>query len=188
MKGGDNMKRRLLVSLSTAILAFGAFVVPMAAATSATVTITATPTFIAMTLSENAWTLGAVLENTTYHWTADGLIVAEPLVDGDMKATITNTGSVAEDFNIKVAAFTGGVGWAISTDNTPSADEVAIRAGITGMANRAAMIQVITTDTELVDNLAAAGTKMMCLELLTGTFTDGVAKSGTLTVTAVAHT
>lgn len=182
------MKRKILVSLITATLAFGAFVVPMAAATSATVTITATPTFIAMTLSESGWTLGMVAANTTYYWTADNLIPAEPLVDGDMKATITNTGSVAADINIKVAAFTGGVGWTISTDNTPSADEVAIRAGISGMANRAAMIQVITTDTELVDNLAAAGTKMMCLELLTGTFSDGVAKSGVVTVTAVAHT
>lgn len=181
------MKRRLLAILIVASLAVGAFVVPMSAATSANVTVTATPTFIAMTLSENSWSLGAVLENTTYYWTADGLVAAEPLVDGDMKATITNTGSVDETFNIKCANFTGGVGWTMSTDNTPGSNEVAIRAGVTGMANRAAMIQVITTDTELIHTLAAAATKMMCLELLTGTFTDGAAKSGTLTVTAVQH-
>jgi hypothetical protein len=45
------------------------------------------------------------------------------------------------------------------------------------------MIQVITTDTELVSNLAAAGTIKMCLRANTGTFGDGVAKSGTCTLT-----
>jgi hypothetical protein len=141
-----------------------------------------------MTISNSpvTWAIGVVAENTQYWWTADGLIPAEPLVNGDMKETITNTGSVTEDIDVKVAAFTGGVGWTISTDATPGADEVSITAGITGMANVAAMIQVITTDSEIIADLAAAGTKMVCLGLETGTFGDGVAKSGVLTYTASA--
>lgn len=183
------MKRklfRLIVPLLVVVAILGVSA-PAMAATTADITITATPTYVALTVSNapNTWAIGAVVINTTYYWTADDLVPAEPLEDGDMKETITNTGSVAEDIDIKVAAFTGGVGWAISTDDSPGADEVSIRAGITGMANRAAMIQVITTDTELIDSLASSGTKKFCLELETGTsFGDGVAKSGTVTLTA----
>ena len=182
-----NLKFKLLlvfVTLALAIVPFsGAF-----AATTATVTITATPEFLAMTNDTGNWAIGVIAEATTVYFTADSLIMAEPLVDGDMKGTITNTGSVAEDIDIKCADFTGGVGWNIrEADNVPGADEVAIRAGITGMANRAAMIQVKNADSELKSNLAAAGTIKWGAELLTGTFTDGVAKSATLTLTCSKH-
>jgi hypothetical protein len=141
-----------------------------------------------MTNDSGNWTIGAVAEATTKHFTADGLVTAEPLANGDMKGTITNTGSITSDVNVKCADFTGGVGWNIrEADNVPGANEVAIRAGITGMADRAAMIQVKNADAELIDSLAALGTKMWCAELLTGTFTDGDAKSGTLTLTIVKH-
>jgi hypothetical protein len=141
-----------------------------------------------MTNSENTWAVGVVAISTTYWWTAAGTAPdPEPFEAADMKSTITNTGSVAEDIDIKVAAFTGGVGWTISTDATPAEGEISIRAGITGTANAAAMVQVITTDTELVDNLAAAGTKLWCMNMITpGSFTDGVEKSGTVTLTCSA--
>jgi hypothetical protein len=153
------------------------------AATTADVTITATPEYLAMTNDSGNWTIGLIAEATTVYFTADDLVPAEPLVNGDMKGTLTNTGSVTSDIAIHGHAFTGGAGWTLSADNTPAADEVAIRAGIAGMANRAAMIQVITTDTDLKTSLAAAGTIMWCMELLTGTFSDGVAKTGTVTLT-----
>jgi len=180
-----NPMRKILLGLVALVALLGA-TLPAMAATTADVTITATPTYIAMTISNspNTWAIGTVAANTSYYWTADALIPAEPFVDGDMKETITNTGSVAEDFDVKVAAFTGGVGWTISIDDTPGSNEVSVRAGYTGLATNAAMTQVLTTDTELISNLAAAGTKMVSLTLKTGTFTDGVAKSGTLTYTA----
>lgn len=182
------MKRlRVLLPIIVALIAIVSFSLPAMAATTATVTITATPTYIAMTISNspNTWAIGTVVASTSYYWTADGLVPAEPFVDGDMKETITNTGSVAEDFDVKVAAFTGGTGWTISLDDTPAEGEISIRAGYTGLATNAAMTQVITTDTELISNLAASGTKMVCLTMKTpATFADGVAKSGTLTYTA----
>jgi hypothetical protein len=184
-KEAIKMKQRM-GKLGIILMAVLLAVLPMTgvfAATTATVTITATPEFLAITNDSGNWTIGAIAEATTVYFTADSLIMAEPLVNGDMKGTLTNTGSVTSDIAVKCAAFTGGVGWTISTDATPAADEVSIRAGITGMANRAAMVQVITTDTDLKTSLAAAGTIMWGAELLTGTFTDGVAKSGTLTLT-----
>lgn len=179
--------KRLIGVLLALSLVLGVSV-PAFAATTADVTITATPTYIAMTVSNapNTWAIGVVEEATTYWWTADNASPAEPLVDGDMMETITNTGSVAEDIDIHTHNATGGVGWTVSTDDTPAADEFSLRAGITGMANMAAMVQVITTDAELIDSLAASGTKKFCMSLKTGTFTDGVAKSTTATLTASA--
>lgn len=181
------MKRKLFLILVTAILA-ALPVTGVFAATTATVTITATPEFLAITNDSGNWVIGAIASATTVYFTADDLVPAEPLADGDMKGTITNTGSVTSDVDIKCIDFTGGVGWNIrEADNVPGEDEVAIRAGITGMANRAAMIQVKNTDEELIDSLAASGTKMWCMELLTGTFTDGVAKEATVTLTISKH-
>jgi hypothetical protein len=177
---------RLLIPILVVVALLG-MSAPSFAATTQDVTITATPTYIALTNSEATWAIGAVVINTTYWWTDDGNAPAEPLVDGDMKTTITNTGSVAEDIDIHTHAATGGVGWAISLDETPAADEFSLRAGITGMANMAAMVQVISTDAELKDSLAASGTVKACLSLETGTsFGDGVAKSTTATLTASA--
>lgn len=180
------MKKILLIIVTILALSM-IYVIPANAATTADVTITATPTYIAMTNDTATWSIGTVVENhDSYYWTADDLVPAEPLVDGDMKGTIQNTGSVTEDIDIHSHAFTGGVGWTISTDQTPGENEVSIRAGITGMANRAAMVQVITTPTDLKTGLTATSTIKWCMELETGTFTDGVAKSGTITLTASA--
>ena len=178
--------RRILIALCLVLLIISIMTVPAFAATTADVTITATPTYIAMTISNspNTWAIGVVVHDTMYYWTADGLVPAEPLVDGDMKETITNTGSVTEDIDVKCANFTGGVGWTLSADETPGANEVNLRAGITGMANMAAMVQVTNVDAEIIADLTSTGTKKVCLILETGTFTDGVAKSGTLTYTA----
>jgi hypothetical protein len=45
------------------------------------------------------------------------------------------------------------------------------------------MLVLTNADQEFVSSLAAAGTKKWILKLETGTFTDGVAKSGALTGT-----
>lgn len=183
--------RKLILSVLLAVVMVMAFALPVFADADDTVTITATPTYIAMTLTPSSptWALSTIDENATYYWTADDLVPAEPLVNGDMKNTITNTGSVNEDFNIKCANFTGGAGWTLSADETPGENEINLRAGITGMANLAAMIQVENDDSELIDNLphTSSNTMMWCMILESGTFTDGVAKSGTVTITAVEH-
>lgn len=181
--------RRLILPIAVVAVLVMTFVAPVFAAEDDTVTITATPTYIAMTLTPSSptWALSTVVHDHTYYWTEDALVPAEPLVDGDMKNTITNTGSVNEDISIKCAAFTGGVGWTLSADETPGENEVNLRAGITGMANLAAMIQVENDSGKvLADELphTSSNTKMWCMILETGTFTDGVAKEGVVTVTA----
>ncbi len=184
------MKKLLVVLVFLSVVT--AWFVPTAASalTEADITITATPTYIAMTVSDggtNTWALSTVVASTQYWYTADSLVPAEPLVDTDMKIVLTNTGSVAENFSIHGHDFTGGAGWVLSEDNTPAEDQVSIRAGVTGMANLAAMVQVIHEDTELKHEVASSGHIDSCLGLLTATFTDGVAKSSTVTISCAQH-
>ena len=183
------MKKFRILSMVVALVAALVIGIPASAATTATVTITATPEYLAMTISNSpvTWAIGAIAEATTVYWTADTLVPAEPLVDGDMKETLTNTGSVTSDITVQCADFTGGVGWTLSADETPGANEINLRTGVTGMANLAAMIQTVNAPAELVDSLAASGTIMVCMILETGTFGDGVAKSGTVTFTIAKH-
>jgi len=177
---------RIVAILASVIVLAVSSVMPVMAATTQDVTITATPTYIALTNSEATWAVGVVTASTAYWWTADDNAPdPEPFEAADMKSTITNTGSVAEDIDIKVAAFTGGDGWAISTDDSPAEGEISIRAGVTGTTNEAGMVQVITTDNELTGSLAAAGTIKWCMEMETpASFTDGAEKTGVVTLTA----
>ena len=158
------------------------------AATTADVTVTATPTFIAMTNSEATWAIGTVAANTIYWWTAAGTAPdPEPFEAADMKSTITNTGSVPETISVHAHDFTGGAGWTLH-GTTEGADIVVLAAGTTGTANVAGMKYLVdTTPQELIHELAAAGTQKWCLRLKTGTFTDGVEKTTTVTVSAAAH-
>jgi membrane protein implicated in regulation of membrane protease activity len=178
------MKTRLLGLLIALMLVLG-LSVPAFAATTADVTITWTGTVIAMTNSEATWTIGSVNATATYWWTTAGTAPApEPFEADDMKSTVTNTGNVAEDFDVHGHNSTGGAGWTLSADDSPAANEFSIRAGRTGTTNEAAMIQVITTETEIISNLAAAGTMKICLELETGTITVPDAQTTTITLTA----
>lgn len=180
------MRKRLIGIVLALALVFG-LSAPAFAATTADVTITFTVQNIAITNDTATWSAGTVTGSSTYWWTGDGNAPDEPFVDGDMKATITNGGNVAEDIDVHGHNSTGGAGMTISTDDTPAANEFSLRAGITGMANEAAMKQVITTDTELKDNLAAAGTVKWCMELELGASGPPEQQTTTVTLTARAH-
>ena len=180
--------KRLLIS---SILALALMVVPISgalAADFAEVSITATPSYVSITNTEASWAVGSVAVSTAYWWTADGNAPdPEPFEAADMKSTITNTGSVAEDVGIKVAAFSGGDGWTISTDDSPAEGENSLRAGITGTTNEAAMVQVITTNTSLTTSLGSSSTIKWCMEMETAaSFADGAEKTGVVTITATA--
>jgi type 1 fimbria pilin len=176
--------KRLIGILMALGLALGV-AAPALAATTADVTITFTGTVIAMTNSEATWAIGTIAPSSTYWWTAAGTAPSpEPFEADDMKSTVTNTGNIAEDFDIHGHNSTGGAGMTLSTDDTPAANEFSIRAGRTGTTNEAAMIQVISTDTELISNLAASGTMKICLELESGTFTVADAQTTIITLTA----
>jgi len=175
------MIRRYILGLILALALVGALVSPAIAATSQDVTVTATPIYIALTNSPSSEPLGTVAASSTI-W-ASGSTPADPLVDAGCTFTITNTGSVAELIQIKGSNFTGGVGWTLAA--TVGENTVVIKAGKSGDAH-AAMIALTTTNQTFITSLASSATKKWEFNLQTGTFTDGVEKSGTITLTASA--
>jgi len=185
--------KRILVTLLAVLVLVLSQVVPAFAAPTATVTITATPEYLAITISNDpvTWAIGNIAENATVYWTV-GNIPPDPTTfeDADMMETLTNTGSITSNIKISAETFvSAGAGdWTISADETPGLDEISLRAGITGTVTEAAMVQVANTPgVELVHALASLGTKKFCMKLLTGTFTDGDAQSGTVTLTISKH-
>jgi hypothetical protein len=126
--------------------------------------------------------MGILTPANSYY--AKGSAPSNPVVDGDCTFIVTNAGS-AVDLDMKMADFTGGVGWNI--DATPAADEVGITAYYSGQ-NPASGLVLTNADQEFYDSLAVSGHVHWDFKLDTGTsFTDGVAKSGVLTITARAH-
>lgn len=181
--------KRLILSILLAITTIVCFSVPAFALTTADVTITATPEYLALTVSDggtNTWAIGAVAESTTKWYTHDNAAPDEPVGAAEGKVTVTNTGSIASNVKLHGHNFTGGVGWTIA--GTTGSNQVVLGAGKEGDANKAAMLILTASDQEYIHNLAASGTSDGVLYLDTGTFTDGAAKSTTITYTIEKHT
>jgi hypothetical protein len=132
--------------------------------------------------SPDSKAFGIVAASSTYY--ADGGAPHNPVEDGDCNFTITNNGATAIDLDMKIADFTGGVGWNIA--GAVGADTVKVTTYYTGQ-NPASGLVLTNADQEFYDGLAASATIKWDLRLDTGTFTDGAAKSATLTITATAE-
>lgn len=180
--------KKILIAI---LLALALVLVPVSnvmAPDYAEVEITALPEYLAMTNSVDAWTIGPVAKETTKWWTADGLEPDPwPTEATDMKSTIENTGSITSDVDIEAIDFTGGAGWTLVAAS-PGGDQVVLAAGITGCIDEAAMLELIdVTPQELIDSIIATGTVKWFMKLETGTFSDGVAKTSTVTLTIKKH-
>ena len=80
---------------------------------------------------------------------------------------------------------TGGVTWTLSDTATPGADTYGLRAGLEGDTGYTIIVKKNALYNTLVSNLPSLGTQQWGLELLSPTlFSDGVQKSGTVTLTA----
>lgn len=98
--------------------------------------------------------------------------------------TITNNSGGSVDIYIQGTDMTGGTAWDLSDDYSNGADIYGMRAGLYGGSYN---IDVKESTTNLLkDSLADSGTQDFGLQMLTPTsYSDGVSKSGTVTVTAV---
>lgn len=130
----------------------------------------------------STWVMGTVAPNTTY-WSS-GSEPSWPLTDGDAYFTVTNNSGFAVDINIKGSNFTGGVGWTLA--GSPAENTVQIVAFEEGDGSGDGLT-LTTSDQLLMNALADSGDKDWELKLLSSTsHTDAVAKTGTVTITAVA--
>lgn len=172
------MKRRLIISLLLAAIMLLVPASAVFAGTTAQITITATPGRVSIAISPSSWTIGVIDEGTTQY--SNNATPTWPLVDGDALFTVTNDGTGAVNVTVTGAAFTGGVGWTL-TSGAPGENTVRVKAYKEG-DNEAAGI-ILTTSAQAF--LSALTTNVdMELRIETGTYTDIVAKTGSVTLTA----
>jgi len=175
--------KKLIIAV---IVALALVLIPVTsafAATSQAVTITATPSYISISNSPSSKAFGSVAVSTAY-W-SKGSAPTFPLDDDECNFTVTNDGSVAVNINVTGSNFTGGVGWTLA--GTPAQNTVTLKAGKSGDANEPAMVTLTTSPQGFISSLAAAGAKKWEIKMETPTsYTDGVEKSGSVTLTAAA--
>lgn len=125
---------------------------------------------------------GVVAESSTYY--AKGSAPNNPVVNGDCTFTITNDGATQIDTTIYSSNATGGVGWTV-TSGAPGANTFRQTAYYSGQ-NPASGVVLTNSPQAFKQDIAASGTAMWDFMLETGTFTDGVGKTWTITITAAA--
>ena len=180
------MRKVIVVILAVLTLTAG-MAVPAFADPTATVSITATPGYLCMTLTffdshDGSWALGAIPESTTYWWDDEGAYPGAPpsfaLAIGNCAGNITNCGSGTRDITAECADFTGGNGWNLVT-GAPGSGEVQVTVYFEGDATEAAGTELDNGVIDVYEDLATSTSIGVELSLETGTFTDGVAKSST---------
>lgn len=100
--------------------------------------------------------------------------------------TVTNNSVFAVDISIKATDMTGGNAWTLSDTATPGEDIVGLKAGLSG-GDYTIVVKKNAPYNDLVSGLAGETTQDWGLKIYAPTaFTDGVEKSGTITLTATA--
>lgn len=123
---------------------------------------------------------GVVATSTTFY--AKGSAPSNPVQDSECTFTLTNSGSTAK-INVKGSNPTGGVG-ATLTAGAPGSNTIRVTTYYSGQ-NPASGVVLTTSDQTFIASLAA-GTKKWDFMFEMGTSTDGVQKTWTITLTAVA--
>jgi len=123
---------------------------------------------------------GLVGENDSY-WSM-GSDPTFPLDDGECFFTLTNNSTCPVNISIRATNFSGGGGWTLA--GTPGINTVTLKAGKSGDAAEGNMVTLTTFDKSFISNLAESTGKMWEIKLETGTFTDYVEKTSTITLTA----
>lgn len=99
---------------------------------------------------------------------------------------VTNYSGFDIDLIISGTDMTGGNGWTLANDAVPGADIVGIKAGLEGGSYNV-IVKKNTPYNTLKASLSPSSSQAFGLQMLAPTsFTDGVQKSGTVTITGVA--
>lgn len=178
-------KYRLLVALLVAVALTLAPFSSAGAATTATVTITATPSYIGITVAPTTWTMSVVLAGTDYWGNLSAVEPQWPLVSGECTWQVSSTSSVNYYLDIKGGNMTGGTQWTLET--VAGVDDFTLIAGGNSTANLASMTQLSATYQNLAGTGEIHADSTIDLEMRMETpteFGDGVSKSGTVTILA----
>jgi hypothetical protein len=191
--------RKLLISLALALTLVLSFNLPAFAATSQDVTVTATPSYIAISNSPNTWTIngisgtGKIQPNTTYYAKGSTNETTPPsatVLDAECYFTVTNSSSVNIDLTVTWGAFTGGgADMTNSNAGTNGATTYGAYCWYSGMTYTSKVIVKSTgSDKMLTGMTPATTTKKWGVEIKTRTdaWTSGTSSTSTLTITATA--
>jgi len=168
--------RRILVGLLLALALTLMPALPVLAETTADVTVTATPTYIAITVAPTSYDFEVVAESATPSTTTSHF-------------TITNSSSVSTNNTVSVttATWSGGVTWTHSDTATPDADTAGLKANKGGTWGEGDVIVQYTTPQVLAADQAATTNWNFGLKLFAPTsFSDGVEKSIIVRISAAA--
>lgn len=192
-------KLRIILPLLLAIVMVFAFSVPSFAATTAAITVTNTPQFIAITVSPTTWTVNGisgnshVLPNTTYYSNPLGDTTAPTsggAVDGECQFTITNTSNVAIDLTVTSSDMSGGSDNS-TNGNTGSAGTTTYGAKsyFSGQGSGAWVAAKSSGSSVGYSNLAATTNIKfgMIVAEQTSAWSGGTSSTFTVTVSAAAH-
>jgi hypothetical protein len=146
--------------------------IPMAvrAATTQNVTITATPSYVSISNAPSTWAIGVIAASGTAATDAGYFV-------------ITNTSSVAINVSIWcTSTFTGGNAWTLASNGASASMVVGLYAGtVSGTWDKV----VSASPGQVLKSLSASANQSWHMKLWAPTvFTDGVEKTGTVTISA----
>lgn len=187
--------RKAILSLALALMLLFVFAVPIFAATSDTVSVTATPAFISISVAPDSYSIGGagatLAPNTTYYANPGSETTAPSatVLDTECVFAITNTSTVATDITVNFPHFTGGD--AMQNIGTGYTNNGANSFGVSGYAEGAAWPGGAVTFLNagsgvFIDGLAATTDIDFGWALLTqtGDWTTGTAMTSTVSVSA----
>ena len=158
-----------------AMLTFGS---PAIAATTADVTVTATPAFVGVADNASSYDFGVIVASSTTNTSTSHV-------------AITNTSTVQTDITIEVttANWSGGTEWAHDNTGTPGADTAAMYSNNSTWGTNDVIVESSVTGSPnyIYENCPAGVSFTYGLSLLAPTsFSDGTQKSITVRISAAA--
>ena len=144
--------RKLILSLALALMLVLSFSVPALAATSDTVDVTATPSFISIDITPTTWSVGGagvkIAPSTTYWSNPLGGTTAPTgtgALNTECEFTINNTSTVITSLTTTFPHMTGGDASQNSDTDTPGANAFGARTYFSGQATAAWALAKNTT-------------------------------------------
>jgi len=188
--------RTSIITVSVLVMLF-VLAVPVTAATSQDVTVTAVPAFISISNTPGTWTIngitgsGVIAPNTTYYTNplGDASSPGVTVVDGECRFTVTNTSTVATDITVNFPNHTGGDASTNSGTGNNAATSFGAYGYYSGMTYTNKVIAKASGSNPLISNLAATTNFKWGLEYKsqTSAWTSGTSMTSTVTITATAH-
>ena len=188
--------RKAILSIAIALMLLVVFAVPIFAATSQDVTVTATPAFISIANSPGTWTINeyddSVIAPATEYWSnplGDTSSPSDPVVDDECRFQITNSSTVATDLTVNFIDFTGGDAMLNSGTGSGGVGEFGAYSYCTGMTYSSGKVIADNAGSSVMKDGLAATTDIkwgVSCDTQTDVWTSSDDMISTITITATA--